>query len=239
MDMFRRFFFVVVLAGATAGLVNAAVQQWRVVPFILEAELYEGDEHAHESEQIEAEAHGHDATDIATSAAETTQEWAPQEGFERTFFTILATLLAGIGFSFLLAAISIFTKIEVTIQNGLYWGLGGFLAFSMMPAIGLAPELPGMVGAELGARQFWWWFTALATLCAILVVVKVPNYIGFAIALALIILPHYVGAPVAPDVVSLVPAHLASSFAANALFASLLFWLTLGFVFGRFNGNKT
>ncbi len=41
MEMFRRFFFAAVLAGIVAGLFSSALQQWRLVPLILQAEEYE------------------------------------------------------------------------------------------------------------------------------------------------------------------------------------------------------
>ena len=250
MDFFRRIFFVVVLSGAMAGLFSAAVQQWRVVPLILEAELYEDVEHSHAE-------HTHEETTTLSQTAtqdqaapqnseispnfeveispDDAEPWAPADGVERMAYTVLATTLVGLGFAFLLAAVSLFTNIPITPKNGLFWGLGGFFTFSLMPAIGLPPELPGMVAAELGARQVWWSLTAMATLASILAVVKLPKFIGLGVGLVLIILPHLVGAPPPPDVPSDVPAHLATAFAANALFASLAFWLVLGTLFAQIN----
>ncbi len=237
MDIFRRIFFVVVLSGAMAGLLSAAIQQWRGVPLILEAELYENIEHSHGSiaqETIENEGAAHSQVD-AEKPHEEVEPWAPQDGFERTLFTVLATMLVSLGFAFLIAAGSILTNISVTPTNGLLWGLSGFAAFSLMPSIGLSPELPGMVAAELGARQIWWWFTAIATLAAILALLKLPRYAGLGVGLVLITLPHLMGSPVPPHVPSNVPPHLSSTFAANALFASLSFWLVLGALHGQFN----
>ena len=41
MKLFQRIFFAAVLSGLAAGLAMSAVQQWRVAPLILEAEVYE------------------------------------------------------------------------------------------------------------------------------------------------------------------------------------------------------
>jgi predicted cobalt transporter CbtA len=40
MKLFQRIFFAAVLAGLAAGLAMSAVQQWRVAPLILAAEVY-------------------------------------------------------------------------------------------------------------------------------------------------------------------------------------------------------
>ncbi len=228
MELFKRIFFAAMLSGVVAGLVLAIVQQWRVVPLILEAETYEISEmHAmdHETDITKAAPHKHDMSG---------QPWEPKDGLERTFYTVLATLLASLGFALILGAVSTFSNIEITMQNGLIWGLAGFLSFSLMPAIGLPPELPGMIAAELGARQIWWVGTILATAGAIFLVVKFKNPVVYIAALILFLSPHIIGAPVPLTLESDVPAHLATSFAANALFTSLVFWLVLGWLYSFF-----
>jgi len=231
MEIFKRIFFAAILVGIVAGLVQSVVMQWRVVPLILEAETYEMSEgHVMEQEV--------DKMSVAPNKHEMSEQpWEPQDGFERIFYTVLSTLLVGLGFAFLMVAISTLVSIEINLSNGLIWGLAGFFSFSLMPAIGLPPELPGMIAAELGARQIWWWGTVLATAGAILLVVKIPKPISFIIALILFLAPHIIGAPIPLSQQSDVPAYLATSFAANALFSSLIFWLTLGSLFGFYNNR--
>ncbi|HHG88971.1 MAG TPA: cobalt transporter [Devosia sp.] len=231
MEMFRRIFFAAVLAGAVAGLVASAIQQWRVVPLILEAERYEISEaHAidHEQDATPAAPHLHELP-------EGMEPWSPADGLERTFYTVLATTLAGLGFALLMGAVSTFASIEITAENALFWSVGGFLAFSLMPAIGLPPDLPGMAGAELTQRQFWWLGTAFATGAAALLVAKLRNLAGAVIALVVLLAPHIIGAPTPPDVPADVPAHLATAYAANTLFSSFVFWLVLGAAYGWIN----
>jgi len=226
MEMFRRIFFAAVLAGVVAGLVLSVIQQWRVVPLIIQAELYEiSDAHAVE--------HAQDAA----PAAPHTHQVAQEERFSRTALTVLATVLAGLGFALTTGGVSLLAGVEITPKNGLLWGLGGFLSFSLMPGIGLPPDLPGMVAADLAARQIWWWGTVLASAGAIVLVVKWPSPAGIAIGAALILIPHVLGAPVPPDEPSNVPARLAAVYVINSLFSSLVFWLILGFVFGWINKN--
>jgi cobalt transporter subunit CbtA len=228
MDLFRRLFFAAVLAGTVAGFVNAGLQQWRLVPLILHAETYE--------EAASPEDPGVSAPESQTHAdVSATAAWAPGAGFERTFYSILAAFLAGIGFAALLNGISVVVALPLTATNGFLWGLGGFAAFSLAPALGLAPELPGMAAAELGARQTWWWFTALATAAAFLGMAKAPRKSVYILGAVLIALPHVVGAPEPISAGSAVPPHLASAFAANALGIALIFWVTTGALLGWLN----
>jgi cobalt transporter subunit CbtA len=223
MKLFRRIFFAAVLAGLAAGLAMSALQQWKVAPLILAAETYEAAEvHTHAEGTA---AHEHDEA-----------AWAPQDGPERISYTVLANVLGCMGFALLLAAVSVLAGLPITAPNGLIWGIGGFVAFQLAPALGLAPELPGMPAADLGARQLWWWGTALATGAGFLVVAKLRNWTGTAIAAILLLAPHIIGAPqLTGDHASAVPAHLATEFAAASLAAGALFWLTVGPLLGWLN----
>lgn len=241
--MIRNLFAAALLAALCAGLVTAALQHFRVTPIILHAETFEGEgNHSHGEEAVavvpahehpaETPEHSHDA--VAATAAEPA-EWAPQDGFERTAYTVLATVLAAAGFALLIGAVAMFANIPITFANGFLWGMAGFITFTLAPAYGLAPELPGMPAAEVFPRQIWWAGTALATGAAILLLAKTRASWAFAVAIALVVAPHIIGAPVAPDEPSAVPAHLATEFVAITLGTSLVFWLVLGSVFGKLN----
>jgi cobalt transporter subunit CbtA len=240
--MIRNLFAAALIAALAAGLLTAAIQHFRVTPLILHAETFEGEGgHSHGAEPaVAAEhehaegtpAHTHDAA--ATTVAEP-EEWAPQDGFERTAYTTLATVLAAAGFALVIGAISMFANIPISFANGFLWGIAGFIAFSLAPAYGLAPELPGMPAAEVFPRQLWWAGTAIATGAAILLLAKTRAGWAFAVAIALVVVPHIIGAPAAPDEPSAVPAHLATEFAAVTLGTSLVFWLVLGTLFGKLN----
>lgn len=234
MKLFQRIFFAAVLAGLAAGLAMSAVQQWRVAPLILEAETYENaaPAEAGHSHDEATPAHTHDA---APAHEHDEDAWAPQDGAERIFYTVLANVLGGIGFAFLLAAASMLSGIELNARNGVIWGLGGFVALQLAPAFGLPPELPGMPAADLVARQAWWIGAAVATGAGMLAIAKLRNWTGIGIALVLILAPHVVGAPAAPHEPSAVPAHLATAFAANSLAAGAVFWLIAGPLLGWLN----
>lgn len=230
MKLFQRIFFAAVLSGLAAGLAMSAVQQWRVAPLILVAEVYEN---AAPEEPAVAE-HSHEAGAAAHEHDE--DAWAPQDGAERIFYTVLANLLGCIGFAFVLAAVSVLSGIEITARNGVIWGLGGFIALQLAPALGLPPELPGMPAADLVARQVWWVGTAVATGAGMLAIAKLRNWTGIAIAAVLILAPHVIGAPqLVGEHASAVPANLATQFAAATLATGALFWLIVGPLFGWLN----
>jgi cobalt transporter subunit CbtA len=243
--MIRNLFAAALLAALGAGLLTAAIQHFRVTPLILHAETFEGEgghSHSHGDAPVATTAdhehaagtpeHSHDVV-AATEAAP--EEWAPQDGFERTAYTTLATVLAAAGFALVIGAISMFSNVPITFANGFLWGIAGFVTFALAPAYGLAPELPGMPAADLVARQVWWTGTALATGAACLLLAKTRASWAFAVAIALVVAPHIIGAPVAPDEPSAVPAHLATEFAAVTLGTSLVLWLVLGTLFGKLN----
>ena len=224
--MFRNLFFAAVLAALCAGLVNSTIQHFRVTPLILAAESYErnGHDHSHGVGGEAAAPHSHAAED-----------WTPQDGFERTAYTVLANLLVAASFALILMAVSLFADLPITFENGALWGMGGFLAVSLAPAFGLAPELPGMPGADLLGRQIWWFATVIATGGAILLLAKKRAAWAFVLAMLMIAAPHLIGAPQPFDQSSTVPAYLATEFAATALGTAAVFWMVLGLLFGRFN----
>ena len=211
--MFGRIIFAAALAGLAAGLALTAIQAYAVIPLILEAETYEDqgpvtDDHGHESEG---------------SAA-----WAPADGGERLIFTLATNVIAGIAFALLLtAAMALIGTGDW--RRGMIWGLAGYATFSLAPAFGLPPELPGMAAGELGARQIWWAATAASTAAGLALLLLVPRVALRALGAVLIVVPHVIGAP-HPDgaTASAVPAELAASFVSATLVANLLFWLVIG-----------
>ena len=207
--MFRNLFLAAVLAALCAGLANSAVQYFRVTPLILEAESFEAEPHVH-SEGAAPHVHAED-------------QWRPRDGFERTALTVLFNLLLAAGFVLILSAVSVLANLPITYGNGAIWGLCGFLAASLAPAYGLAPELPGMPAGEVLPRQLWWFATTVSTGAAFLLLGKTRAPWAFAIAALLVVCPHLVGAPRAPDLPSEVPARLATKFAATAVGTAAVF----------------
>ncbi len=243
-----RIFSTAVIAGGFAGLVLACIQQFTVVPMILEAEIYEtgvigdGHDHSHGQQQDDDSGGGHSHDEEA---------WGPQDGFERSFFTFANTMIIGIGFALLLVACYAIRTMfaESRVMNprinwrwGILWGLGGFAAFSLAPALGLPPELPGAAAAELSGRQEWWLLAVALTAIGLLLFAFVPGFIRW-IGLILIVIPHLLGAPQPDSHVGLAPPELASAFIYTSLVTNAVFWIVLGamtaFLYDRFESKST
>jgi cobalt transporter subunit CbtA len=223
--MIGRTVLAALLAGLLVGLFISGIHQWRLTPLIAAAEAFE--------HTTEAAPHAHDSNAASTTADhEQGDGWKPAEGFQRIAATSAAWMLSGMGFALLLAGVSMVTGLAITSKNAVVWGLCGFLAISVAPAAGLAPELPGMPAADLTARQVWWVATAVATAVGIYLISSRKGA-GWLVAAALIIAaPHLIGAPQPVSHDSAVPAALAASFVGNSMAVAALFWSLLGIGLG-------
>jgi cobalt transporter subunit CbtA len=221
--MITRVLYAAILAGLLAGFVASAVHFARLVPLIVEAETYEVAA-PHEPAAGTA-AHGHEPAEPAESS------------LSRDALTLAANLVTGLGFAFLLTAAILVSGRAVSAPAGAVWGLGGFLAVSVAPALGLAPELPGMPAGDLFDRQVWWVATVAASAAGGGLIVFGRNMALKALGVALIALPHIIGAPQPESHASGVPAGLAAAFAAASIGAAAVFWLVLGTAAGWLLGK--
>jgi cobalt transporter subunit CbtA len=219
MAAFRRLFYAALCAGLLSGVFVAIAHQIGTAPLIHEAETFEEAQH---------HAGGH-AADHAGAA------WEPENGIERTLYTLVADLLAAIGFALMLAAGLSVIGGDGGWREGLWWGLAGFAAITLAPGLGLPPELPGTEAAPLLARQLWWLATAAASGggLGLLAFTRRPFYA--VLAVVLIALPHLYGAPQPAEHAAAAPEALAQRFAAAATLVSFLFWATLGASTGYFH----
>src|SRR5882757_4788327 len=223
MPVFRSIVFSAALAGLIVGVVISIAQFFGTVPLIQQSEVYErkagtssaGHDHAGAASD-QNKAHSHES------------EWEPEAGLQRNAFTVAANILTAIGFALLLTGVYAIRGRQVMWREGLLWGLAGFVVFTAAPGLGLPPELPGMAVAELTARQTWWIATAAATAGGLCPLAFRPAAWAAVVGLALIALPHLIGAPLAPESHSEVPATLSHRFIVIVTLTSLLFWALLG-----------
>lgn len=219
MDRFRQMMTVVLLSGTAAGFILFAIQHLTIVPLIQKAEVYEK---AGEEAAIAAgtDHHHHD------------EGWQPADGWERTSFTALATVLTGIGFAALLFGVVFLAGKPLDAKRGLLWGLAAFTCVGLAPAIGLPPQPPGVVVADLHARQIWWAGTVVATAIALWLFFGkgVPKLVR-ALGIIVLILPHLIGAPIATGE-NVVPVQLIHRFTLLSIITTGMFWLLLGFMGG-------
>jgi cobalt transporter subunit CbtA len=219
--MFRNIVFSAFGAGLAACLIVSLVQAFTTQPLILHAEVYEA-----------AAAHGQGVVVAADPAAAAEPvEWAPAEGFKRLAYTVLANLLMGVSVALVLVGAMALKGGAVDARTGFLWGVGGFLAVSLLPGLGLPPELPGTAAADLGARQTWWLATAGASAAGLAALAFGGHWAWKLAGVAIIVAPHVVGAPKAPTLEAAYPAMLAGEFVVASLVASAVLWASAG-VFG-------
>ncbi|MEP7172892.1 MAG: CbtA family protein [Aestuariivirga sp.] len=231
--MIGRLVLAALIAGMAAGFIYGGVQHVRTTPLILAAEVYEtAPAHDHAEAATDPAAPAQTAITPAPAHEHEQEEWGPADGWQRTLSTTLASVITGAGFALLLAGISLLTGVPITPQNGLIWGICGFLAVTVAPGVGLAPELPGMPAGDLVSRQIWWVATIIASGIGIFLISTKRELIWLAVAVVLIALPHIIGAPQPLTHETAVPAGLAASFAANTIAASAVLWSLIGLFLG-------
>lgn len=253
MTLFRNVVFIAAIAGLVAGVALACMQAYATVPLILKAEIYEqaGGGHDHAAAPA-APAENAAGTTAMSSAAPAPAEamapaegegWAPADGFERFAFSVVANIVTGIGFALVLVAVSEFAGGIGNWRQGVFWGLAGFAVFTLAPGLGLPPELPAMPAADLVQRQIWWWATVVATAAGLGLIVFRRSLPLVALAVALIVAPHIVGAPQPNSFETAIPEGLHHQFVVAVTLTNLVFWLVLGAVVGvvrgRFTGTAT
>ena len=217
LSLFRRIVLAAACAGLAAGAALTAIQTLKVLPLIAAAERYETGAPA-------APAHVHGAEEDAAGG----RAHAHGGRAQRLALAFGTNIVAGVAFALLLVAALSFAA-PADWRKGLAWGAAGFVAFSLAPAAGLPPKLPGMTAAELGDRQLWWAATAAATAGGLALLAFASAVWARAGGIALAALPHLLGAPRAGrGDGGAVPADLAASFVGATLAANLVFWLIVG-----------
>lgn len=246
--MIQRMVTSALFAGFAAGLLAALLHFAFVQKLILLGEGYESGAVQHFG-GVAVDAHGHDAASATDSApAETAGDGhdghshepaAPAENrnamtslfFGLTYIAYALLLTAGFGLA------QVYGK-AIGLREGLLWGLAGFAAFQLAPAMGLAPELPGTMAADLTARQLWWLGTAVSTGLALAVLGYGKGALSLALAALLLALPHVIGAPHPEGFSGVAPPELAAAFATRSLGVGLIVWAALGALAGQFWSGK-
>ncbi|WP_130909001.1 CbtA family protein [Pseudomonas antarctica] len=208
--------------GLLAALLLTLLQSFWVAPLILQAETFENAPAAaevmpHEHAQGAA-AHTHDA-----------EAWEPENGWQRVLSTTGGNLVVAVGFALMLAGLYTLRAPTRTAQ-GLLWGLAGYTTFVLAPTLGLPPELPGPAAADLAQRQVWWIGTAASTAAGIALLVFGRSWLLKVLGVAILAVPHVIGAP-QPEVHSmLAPQALEAQFKIASQLTNVAFWLALGLI---------
>jgi cobalt transporter subunit CbtA len=206
--------------GLLAALLLTLLQSFWVAPLILQAETFENAPAATEVHEhaAGAAAHSHDA-----------EAWEPEDGWQRVLSTTGGNLVVAVGFALMLAGLYTLRAPTRTAQ-GLLWGLAGYATFVLAPTLGLPPELPGTAAADLAQRQIWWIGTAASTAAGIALIVFGRNWLLKILGVAILAVPHVMGAP-QPEVHSmLAPEALEVQFKIASHLTNVAFWLALGLI---------
>ena len=109
--MFSKAIITVLLSGLLGGVLFSGAQMLDVIPLIIQAENYEIKEPV-QQEILKEEI------------------WIPEEGLERTFYTLIFNIASGIAFSLMLVAVYLLRGKSVNVKSGIFWGVVGFIVFS-------------------------------------------------------------------------------------------------------------
>lgn len=208
-----------VFAGVAVGLIATILQFWLVMPMLLQGEMYESG------------ALVHFATDGSTQSTPARPDLLAD--LSRSLMTLGFNTVAWTGFAFLLVAgYALFERRggTLTVRQGLLWGLAGFIAVQLAPAIGLPPELPGTIRADVGLRQAWWMFTVLCSIAALGMIAFGQGPLPIIVGFGLLALPHIISAPALDTFSGVAPPELSSNFATRSLGVSAAAWAVLGLI---------
>lgn len=208
------------IAGLLAGLFAAALQLTFVVPILIEGELYETGARVH----------------FGTGGPESFAG-SPGIGGDlmRHAGTLAMNVVAWIGFALLLVvgfALATLAGHRVDARRGAVWGMAAFISVALAPAMGLAPELPGTIAAELAARQVWWTATVVLTAAGLATLAFGHGPLALIGGVTAISLPHVIGAPTLDTYFGVSPPELSAHFAVRVLGVSAAIWVVLGCVAG-------
>ena len=224
--MLKRILLAALVAGLVGGIMITVVQEFTTTPLILHAEQFESDQTAHVHESMTTPGRVKESSNVEAKA------WTPADGVERTLFTSFGNIVAGVGFALILVAGFALHGGEIDGRRGIIWGLAGFAVFSLAPALGLPPEVPGAMAAELVARQGWWLAAVVATALGLALMVFGRKTVWIVLGAVVLAAPHIIGAPQPEKLGGPVPPELSAQFVAASLVTAAVFWTILGWLSG-------
>ena len=223
--MFTRIVTSALFAGAAAGLA-AGILQWQFVqPVLLHSELYEQGLLTHFGGAL-------NSTEVALDRLQ------PM----RDALSIIFTMLLNTGYALILIALMSLRQQsgdELTPHKGIIWGIAGYVAVHLAPALSLPPEVPGVAAADVELRQIWWVCTVAATSLGLWLIAFSRKTTRIIPAIILILLPHLIGAPEADVFTGPAPTEIGALFASRALGIGLASWALLGYFSARFFISET
>jgi cobalt transporter subunit CbtA len=226
LNMLNRVLFIGLIAGLVSGVSAALVQFQLVQPLIVQAE-------AAEAVQLH-DIPGHMHDDEAAAHTHVDVEEPSDDPLTRGLSTALAVICTAIGYGLMASSVMFLLGLKGS-KAGLLLGAAGFLSIQLLPALGVAPQPPGLPSYDVHLRQLWWGCAALsaALACSLAFLGLQRRKLSLgAVAVFLMFLPHLVR----PWLEAMGPVPRIGDFlnpfvAASATMTSTL-WLTLGVTAG-------
>lgn len=215
-DMIFRIFSSALIAGGLAGVLVGLLQLAFVQPVLLHAELYETGQLVHFGAVSDALA----------------QQTVPVVDFRRDLLSVAFSALLFFGYAMLLLGAMLFAEerhdLSVSPRVGLLWGVAAFVVMNMAPAFSMAPEVPGVAAADVVHRQVWWFVTVVLAVIALWLIGLVRSPGAVAVAIVLLVAPHFAGAPEPAVFAGAAPPEIAAKFVARAIGVNFAGWSILG-----------
>ncbi|VAX17337.1 hypothetical protein MNBD_NITROSPINAE04-1339 [hydrothermal vent metagenome] len=222
-----------IVAGLGAGFLLGLMQVGFITPIIVEAEVYENQIPATHEERS---ANNHDPRHHLTEKG----------GIRRSLFTILGASLLGSAIGIVAAVLMgviAAQNLKISLRQGLLLGLAGYLAFNIIPGLGVAPAPPGVQGAPFDARQSWWLISSMMAVAGFITWAVAPHIFvdhfnvrlryakifSIIMALSFIATPFIIGAPVVElNFSSEALRQINSQFLIVTFVVNAVFWMILG-----------
>jgi cobalt transporter subunit CbtA len=246
------------IAGFAAGLLAALLHFAFVQEYILLGEQYESGDVVHFKDAVglsNGPAHEGAAAEGPAVEGHAAEGSAAPDGhadhghgaggmvldLQRNGLTVLFAGLIYVAYGLILVAgfgVAESFGVTITPREGLMWGIAGFVSFQLAPAMGLAPELPGTIAADLTQRQIWWWGTVLSTATGLGMLAYGKGYVTMGLGVLLLAAPHVIGAPVPDAFWGVAPPEVGAMFSARVLGTALVVWAALGWIAARLWAEK-
>lgn len=204
------------LAGIVAGLLLTTLQHWSVAPLIRDAERME-----RAAGHVEA----HDA-------------WQPGTDATRVAATAVANTVLASGFALMLAGAMALRGARGW-RAGAVWGLAGYAVFFVAPSLGVPPSLPGVADAPLTARTAWWLLAVASSAAGLAAIVFGRGFALRALGVALLVVPHAIGAPQPGAYDPEATSELTRAFVRNVYLTNAASWLVQGAIVGALRATTS
>ena len=220
--MFQRIVFSASIAGLLSGLLVTFLLQVWITPLIRSAEKFEI------KSTLNTKNHHHDSD-------------SKEHFFSKPFFkTFTANTITSISFALLIISTGGFLK-KFDTKKGLFWGIGGFIVFSLMPSMVIDPKLPGDLSLTLSKHNLLWLLTTTCSAIGLLFIIFSKKFIGKLFGLIILTIPHLIPSSIPELKTTKELKIIQEEFYLSVLITSLIFWsflgTTSGFFFKKLNSN--